>query len=313
MISRHLQPLLDRIHQMLGTGEADARSADASASRSSAGASGRCRAGSSSSSAKRCSRAGGCTCATSRAGAARSASARCRRSGWSTTATPGTSMPGATPASACCALHSTPSSSRSALETRPGRCRSSRSRRRWTAATASTPVPGATSPRCAFQAQAAPWVSREQWHPDQHGRWLDDGRYELDLPYADETEIVMDILRQGPQVEVVRPASLRKRVGDRLREACAIFRRDRRAGPPRAGGISGPTRPIGAFSLRRGPRRRAGFHLGRAHRQSVSWGPLPGRGLAPCRLAPSLPCEVASCRTGPFWPLPRAPRWSWAC
>jgi len=74
-----------------------------------------------------------------------------------------------------------------------------------------------------FQAQAAPWVSREQWHPDQRGRWLDDGRYELELPYADETEIVMDILRQGPQVEVVKPASLRKRVGDRLREASEVY------------------------------------------------------------------------------------------
>jgi predicted DNA-binding transcriptional regulator YafY len=74
-----------------------------------------------------------------------------------------------------------------------------------------------------FQAQAAPWVSREQWHPDQRGRWLDDGRYELELPYADETEIVMDILRQGPQVEVLRPASLRKRVRERLHEALAVY------------------------------------------------------------------------------------------
>lgn len=74
-----------------------------------------------------------------------------------------------------------------------------------------------------FQAQAAQSVSREQWHPDQRGRWLDDGRYELELPYADETEIIMDILRQGAQVEVMKPASLRKRVDDRLREACAVY------------------------------------------------------------------------------------------
>ncbi len=74
-----------------------------------------------------------------------------------------------------------------------------------------------------FQSQAAQWVSREQWHRDQRGRWLEDGRFELQLPYAEETEVVMDILRQGAQVEVVSPAPLRKVVGDRLREASAIY------------------------------------------------------------------------------------------
>ena len=76
-----------------------------------------------------------------------------------------------------------------------------------------------------FQPQAALWVSREQWHPDQRGRWLDDGRFELRVPYSDETEIVMDILRHGAQVEVVGPAALRKAVAARLREACAVYGR----------------------------------------------------------------------------------------
>jgi len=76
-----------------------------------------------------------------------------------------------------------------------------------------------------FQSQAAQWVSREQWHPDQRGRWLGDGRYELRVPYSDETEIVMDILRHGAQVEVVAPAPLRKAVAARLREACAVYGR----------------------------------------------------------------------------------------
>lgn len=74
-----------------------------------------------------------------------------------------------------------------------------------------------------FQAQAAQWVSREEWHPEQRGRWLEDGSYELEVPYANETEIVMDILRQGEQVKVSSPASLAKAVTARLAAASAQY------------------------------------------------------------------------------------------
>ena len=73
-------------------------------------------------------------------------------------------------------------------------------------------------------AQAAQWISREEWHPDQQGRWLDNGAYELKIPFAEETELVMDVLRQGAQVEVIGPPSLRKLVADRLQEALVIYR-----------------------------------------------------------------------------------------
>ena len=73
-------------------------------------------------------------------------------------------------------------------------------------------------------AQAAQWISREEWHPDQQGQWLDDGTYELKIPFAEETELVMDVLRQGAQVEVIGPPSLRKLVADRLQEALAVYR-----------------------------------------------------------------------------------------
>lgn len=75
-----------------------------------------------------------------------------------------------------------------------------------------------------FDAQAAQWASREQWHPQQQGRWLGapgDSTWELRLPYVDETELVMDVLRQGPEVEVVEPASLRERVRQRHAAAAA--------------------------------------------------------------------------------------------
>lgn len=74
--------------------------------------------------------------------------------------------------------------------------------------------------------QAAQWISREQWHPDQRGRWLEDGRFELEVPYSDETEITMDILRQGDQVEVLAPATLASAVHNRLEAAAELYRRD---------------------------------------------------------------------------------------
>ena len=74
-----------------------------------------------------------------------------------------------------------------------------------------------------FSAQAAPWISREEWHPEQQGRLLDDGSWELSLPYMDETELVMDLLRQGEQVQVLAPDSLRQAVQRRLAAALAVY------------------------------------------------------------------------------------------
>lgn len=74
-----------------------------------------------------------------------------------------------------------------------------------------------------FSPQAAPWISREEWHPAQQGRWLEDGSWELTLPYVDETELVMDLLRQGEQVRVLAPASLQAAVRRRLAAALATY------------------------------------------------------------------------------------------
>lgn len=83
------------------------------------------------------------------------------------------------------------------------------------------------SPRWAtlvFAPQAAQWIHREQWHPEQRGRWLDDGRWELQLPYVDDTELVMDVLRHGDEVEVLAPPELRRRVAERLQAAAGRYR-----------------------------------------------------------------------------------------
>lgn len=69
-----------------------------------------------------------------------------------------------------------------------------------------------------FSAQRARWVAAETWHPDQHGRWDASGRWLLSLPYADPRELLMDILRHTPEVEVLAPEALREAVHQRLAE-----------------------------------------------------------------------------------------------
>ena len=75
-----------------------------------------------------------------------------------------------------------------------------------------------------FSVERARWVADERWHPEQVGQYLTDGRYELRIPYRDERELVMDILKHGPGVEVVEPEALRQTVADRLAGALALYR-----------------------------------------------------------------------------------------
>lgn len=74
-----------------------------------------------------------------------------------------------------------------------------------------------------FSALRARWVADERWHPEQSGQLLTDGRYELRIPYRDSQELVMDILRHGPEVEVVAPQALRAGVADALRRAAGQY------------------------------------------------------------------------------------------
>jgi predicted DNA-binding transcriptional regulator YafY len=62
----------------------------------------------------------------------------------------------------------------------------------------------------------ARWVEKEVWHPDQRGEILPDGSYLLKIPYADDRELIHDILRQGREVEVLDPPDLRQKLADEL-------------------------------------------------------------------------------------------------
>lgn len=73
--------------------------------------------------------------------------------------------------------------------------------------------------RLRFTAERARWVAAERWHPKQKSRFLADGSYELCLPYSDPRELVMDVLKYGPDVEVLAPEDLRQEVKARLQAA----------------------------------------------------------------------------------------------
>ncbi|HEX6363499.1 MAG TPA: WYL domain-containing protein [Albitalea sp.] len=74
-----------------------------------------------------------------------------------------------------------------------------------------------------FSADAAQWVANEEWHAQQKAHWRDDGRYELQVPYSDPTELAMDILRHGDSVEVVGDKALVASIGERLRRAARLY------------------------------------------------------------------------------------------
>ncbi len=57
----------------------------------------------------------------------------------------------------------------------------------------------------------------------QNGAWLDDATYQLEVPFIDETELMMDVLRHGDQVSMVSPASLAVLVLDRLTSAAQQY------------------------------------------------------------------------------------------
>lgn len=73
-----------------------------------------------------------------------------------------------------------------------------------------------------FSADAAQWVAREEWHPRQAGQWCDDGCYLLTVPYTDPKELAMDVLRHADQVEVTQDnGPLAELVRTKIHALCA--------------------------------------------------------------------------------------------
>ena len=67
-----------------------------------------------------------------------------------------------------------------------------------------------------FSPERARWVSKEKWHPKQEGRFLDDDSYQLKIPYSKEPELLIDVMKYGPDVEVIEPKDLRIKIQETL-------------------------------------------------------------------------------------------------
>ena len=76
-----------------------------------------------------------------------------------------------------------------------------------------------------FSAHAARWVADEHWHSQQKGEWLPDGRYELQVPYSNSRELLMDVLKYGPDAEIVAPLPLREEMKISLQLALTGYTR----------------------------------------------------------------------------------------
>ena len=75
-----------------------------------------------------------------------------------------------------------------------------------------------------FSAVRARWVQHEQWHPEQRGTLHADGSYTLELPYADDRELIGDILRHGGEVEVLSPKGMVKNIKEQLAKAGTLYK-----------------------------------------------------------------------------------------
>jgi predicted DNA-binding transcriptional regulator YafY len=63
-----------------------------------------------------------------------------------------------------------------------------------------------------FNSDRARWVANENWHPSQKGFYLEDGSYRLEIPYSDDKELIMDILKYGSAAIVEAPESLKQKL-----------------------------------------------------------------------------------------------------
>lgn len=72
-------------------------------------------------------------------------------------------------------------------------------------------------------ADRARWIALEKWHSAQESHFDEEGHYVLTVPYSNDTELLMDILRYGPDVEVLAPAELREKAREKLRSARKVY------------------------------------------------------------------------------------------
>ena len=73
-----------------------------------------------------------------------------------------------------------------------------------------------------FFPRVANEIASQRWHPSQTGRW-EKQDYLLTIPYSEPTELVLDILRYGPDCVVEGPEALSALVESRLEQALGRY------------------------------------------------------------------------------------------
>ena len=69
-----------------------------------------------------------------------------------------------------------------------------------------------------FEPAAARYIAAEQWHANQVRIIEASGHVVLKVPFSNQQELIMDILRYGPDVQVLAPQSLRNQIRNRLKD-----------------------------------------------------------------------------------------------
>lgn len=73
--------------------------------------------------------------------------------------------------------------------------------------------------RLHFSALQSRWIESEIWHPEQRINRQSDQSLILEVPFSDPRELILDILKYGPEVKVLEPMTLREEVRTRLQKA----------------------------------------------------------------------------------------------
>jgi predicted DNA-binding transcriptional regulator YafY len=74
-----------------------------------------------------------------------------------------------------------------------------------------------------FTPERARWLAGEAWHLMQESSFEADGSYVLSFPYADDRELIGDIMRFGADVQVLAPPALRSKVQKSFLDVAAKY------------------------------------------------------------------------------------------
>ena len=74
-----------------------------------------------------------------------------------------------------------------------------------------------------FSPQKSKWIKGQIWDKDQKEKVLKDGSIELTFPVASYAEIMMEILKHGSDVEVIKPKSLRELIKSEAKKITKIY------------------------------------------------------------------------------------------